>query len=123
MNEADEAAVNRELDEAAAERAGQYGNVKEHPSANSGKRFTPAQKQKILAQNEAKNGGVLRDDRTGEQLVRPQQGKAGVTPPSNEANVDHVYPRSKGGPNTNSNAEVRGRANNIEKNDTLEDNQ
>ena len=101
-------------------RGGPYGHLDDHPSVNSGKKFTQSQKQKILAENEARNSGQLLDDVTGEPLVRPQQHKRGVTPPSNEAHVDHVYPRSKGGPNSFSNAEVRSRASNLQKGSKIE---
>jgi hypothetical protein len=77
--------------------------------------FTPSQRKAILDENKRQNGGLLQDDRTGEVLVPPQQRKRGVTAPPNEAQVDHVYPQSAGGPNTYSNAEVRSRLNNIRK--------
>ena len=83
--------------------------------------LSSSQKQKILEANEANNGGILRNDRTGEPLVRGQQSKKGVTPPSNEAHVDHVYPKSEGGPNTYCNAEVRSRENNLRKSNQIEE--
>jgi hypothetical protein len=101
-------------------RGGPYGHLPDHPSVDTGKPFTKTQKEKILAENEARNGGQLRDDVTGEPLVRPQQHTRGVTPPDNEAQIDHVYPRSQGGPNTNSNAEVRARIHNLKKGDKIE---
>ncbi len=101
-------------------RGGPYGHLGDHPSVNSGKPFTQSQKQKILAENEARNGGELLDDLTGEALVRPQQHTRGVRPPDNEAQVDHVYPRCEGGPNTFSNAEVRARIENIKKGSKIE---
>ena len=73
-----------------------------------------------MADNEAKNGGVLRDDVTGELLVRPQRHLPGVTPPDNEAHVDHFFPRLIGGPNTHLNAEVRARCHNLAKGDKAE---
>jgi hypothetical protein len=105
----------------AEERGGPYGHLEDPASAGPGKNFTRVQKQKILSENESRNGGVLRDDRSGENLVRPKQSQKGVTPPANEAHVDHVYPRSKDGPNTYSNAEVRSRANNIGKSNKIEE--
>jgi len=98
---------------------GPYGHLNEPTSAGPGKKFTQAQKQKIRAENQARNGGVLRDDSTGEALVQPQKSQRGVTPPTNEAQVDHVYPRSEGGPNSYSNAEVRSRTNNIRKSNKI----
>ena len=101
-------------------RGGPYGHLKDHPSVNSSKPFTQSQKKKILAENETRNGGQLLDDVTGEPLVRPQQHKHGVTPPDNEAHIDHVYPCSEGGPNTFSNAEVRARIHNLKKGNKIE---
>jgi hypothetical protein len=101
-------------------RGGRYGHLEDPPAANSGKNFTPTQRKTIFAENERQNGGPLRDDRTGEVLVPPQQRKRGVPAPPNEAQVDHVYPKSKGGPNTYSNAEVRSRLNNIRKGKRIE---
>jgi hypothetical protein len=101
-------------------RGGPYGHLDDHPSVNSGKPFTQTQKQKILAENEARNGGQLLDDVTGQPLVRPQQHTLGKRPPDNEAQIDHVYPRSEGGPNTYSNADVRARIDNIKKGRKIE---
>ena len=103
------------------DRGGPYGHLEDHPSVNSGKDFTQTQKKNILAENTARNSGEIRDDRTGELLVPSQQSLKGVTPPSNEAHVDHVYPASEGGPNSYANAEVRSRANNIEKSNRIEE--
>lgn len=77
-------------------------------------------KKPILNENKRLNDGQLRGDQTGELLVQPRQRKRGVPAPPNEAQVDHVYPKSKGGPNTFSNAEVRSRRNNLRKGNKLE---
>jgi DNA-directed RNA polymerase subunit F len=101
-------------------RGGRYGHLEDPPAANTGKDFTSTQKKVVIAENQRQNGGVLRDDRTGEVLVPGQQRGRGVPAPPNEAQVDHVYPKSKGGPNTYSNAEVRSRLNNVRKGKKLE---
>jgi hypothetical protein len=98
---------------------GPYADIADPPSANSGKKFSRLQKAKIREANKAKNGGVLKDDKTGEILAEPMKHKKGVSPPPNEANIDHVFPRSRGGPNCYSNAEVRSRLGNIKKSDSL----
>lgn len=100
-------------------RGGPYGHLDDGPTVNSGKDFTAAQKRRILEENRAKNGGVGRDDVTGEAGVPSQQSKKGVTPPENELQVDHNYPKSEGGPNSFSNAEVRLRKHNIAKSNKL----
>lgn len=101
-------------------RGGPYGHMVDPPSANSGLDFTRAQKRNILKENAHRNDGVMRDDRTGQVLVPAQQRRRGVPAPPNEAQVDHVYPKAKGGPNTYSNAEVRSRINNVRKGNKLE---
>ncbi|MRG92965.1 hypothetical protein [Polyangium spumosum] len=95
--------------------AGPYSHLEDHSSVGPGKDYTKAQKRRFLSENEARNGGALKDDRTGEPLVRPQKHQKGVSPPENEAHVDHRQPRSKGGPNSAANAEVRSRLNNLQK--------
>jgi len=89
--------------------------------ATVGKPFTQAQKSDILNANRLKNSGDLRSDLSGEQLVPAQKSVKGVTPPSNEAQVDHIIPRSKGGPNTIENAQVLSRQENRAKSDKLPD--
>jgi hypothetical protein len=101
-------------------RGGRYGYLEDPATANSGRPFTPTQRKAIFSENERQNDGLLRDDQTGEVLVPPQQRKRGVPAPPNEAQIDHVYPRSRGGPNTYSNAEVRSRLNNLRKGKKIE---
>jgi 5-methylcytosine-specific restriction endonuclease McrA len=97
-----------------------YAHLKDHPSVGPGKPTTPSQRRKLFEENRANNNGVLRDDRTGESLVSPQVHRKGMSPPANEAHVDHVYPRSKGGSNSFRNLEIRSRANNLSKSDKVE---
>ncbi|HTA31224.1 MAG TPA: HNH endonuclease signature motif containing protein [Candidatus Cybelea sp.] len=80
--------------------------------------FTQAQKRNILDANRQKNKGILRSDQSGEQAVQPQQSTKGVKPPDNEAQVDHIQPKSLGGPNSYKNAQVLTRKENIQKSDT-----
>jgi RHS repeat-associated protein len=117
--------VDREADALrAAERTGAdrpYSHLQDPPNVGAGKDFTPAQKRNILEENRLKNGGELRSDTTGELLVPSSKSQKGVTPPSNEAQVDHVIPRNPADqsvpPGTNSygNARVISRAENRQK--------
>jgi filamentous hemagglutinin len=67
------------------------------------------------------NNGALLSDLDGEELVMPSQSQAGVTPPSNEAQIDHIVPKNPADPNvapgTNSysNAQVLSRLQNAQK--------
>jgi RHS repeat-associated protein len=96
---------------------GPYSNLEDHPSVGPGKDFTQAQKRNILNANRAQNGGNLQSDESGTPAVAPQQSKKGITPPSNEAHVDHIEPKSKGGSNSYKNAQVLTREENMKKSD------
>jgi RHS repeat-associated protein len=80
-----------------------------------GKPFTQAQKREFLEQNAQRNGGELKSDLSGEPLVKAQQSKAGVTPPANEAHIDHIKPKSMDGTNAPDNEQVISRAENLAK--------
>lgn len=94
---------------------GPYGHLKDSSKVGKGKDYTQTSKQKIYAENRNRNGGVLRDDNTGEFLVPGKQHTRGVKPPKNEAQIDHTTPKSRGGSNSFSNAQVLSRQNNIQK--------
>jgi RHS repeat-associated protein len=92
-----------------------YSNVKDHSSVGEGKKFTQSQKEKFRDANKQANGGELKSDISGETLEEPQQHQKGVKPPENEAHVDHKKPKSKGGSNSSSNAQVISRKENLQK--------
>ncbi|WP_289064308.1 PAAR-like protein [uncultured Zobellia sp.] len=95
-----------------------YKHLDDGPSVGQGKDFTAAQKKKIYDANRKRNGGVLKDDDTGEILIEAQKSKKGVTPPQNEAQVDHIIPKKPDNPdvtpgsNSYENAKVISRKNN-----------
>ena len=94
-----------------------YSNLKDSKSVGAGKRFTPAQKKKIIQQNMERNGGVIKSDMSGEILVPATKSQKGVTPNPLEVQIDHIELRSKGGTNSYSNAQVLSRYENIKKSD------
>jgi YD repeat-containing protein len=98
--------------------SGPYADIPNPKNVKEGGDFTAAQKKAYYEANMEQNGGVLTDDVTGEVLEYPQKSQAGVTPPPNEAQIDHYYPRSEGGLNSSANARVRSRAGNRAKSDT-----
>jgi len=94
---------------------GSYSYLKDHPSVGPGKNFTQIQKRKIVEENMKVNKGNVLSDQSGTQCVKPVKHTKGVTPPSNEAHIDHIVPRSQGGTNSYSNAQVLTREENLRK--------
>ncbi|MBN1765676.1 MAG: hypothetical protein JW860_10495 [Sedimentisphaerales bacterium] len=95
-----------------------YAHIKDPSSVGPGKNFTQAQKRNIIQENINRNNGVLRSDLSGEQLVLPKKSQIGVTPPLNEAQIDHIVPRKpilpniEQGTNSYKNAQVLSRIEN-----------
>lgn len=87
-----------------------YRHMQDPKTVKPGGDFTRTQKRKILEENTRRNGGRLRSDETGEQLVMPQQSRRGVTPPRNEAAVDHIQPKNPANPNATPGANSYGNA-------------
>jgi hypothetical protein len=96
-----------------------YSNLHDSPSVGPGKPFTQWQKSQLLQENMARNNGVLRSDLSGTPLVPPQRYSTGYTPPLNEAQIDHIYPRSADGSNSFGNAQVLSRQENLLKSDSV----
>ena len=93
------------------------GDAVEKAAAGSskGKKFSQATKKKAKELNRKKNDGELRSDQSGEKLVEPKKHEKGVTPPENEAHVDHIKPKSRGGDNNIENAQILSRKENLKK--------
>ncbi|HYO59747.1 HNH endonuclease [Archangium sp.] len=82
-------------------------------------RFTQKGKQEVKDENALKHDGEKRCENCGVTTVDAQKSQKGVTPPGNEAQVDHVIPRAKGGDGAPSNGQVLCRECNNEKSDKL----
>lgn len=85
--------------------------------SGKGSSFTKKTKQIVKQENAARNEGKNRCENCGVETADPQQHKKGVTPPSNETQVDHVTPRAKGGEGVPENGQVLCRDCNIKKSD------
>jgi RHS repeat-associated protein len=94
-----------------------YSGLKEPKKVGEGLKTTSAQRQRILQANRDANGGVLKSDKSGKVLDAPTQSKRGVKANMNQAEVDHIKARSKGGSNSNSNMQVLSKEENLKKRD------
>jgi hypothetical protein len=92
-----------------------YSALQDSKTVGPGKDFTKSQKQQILEANKQANGGVLKSDKSGIVLDNPVQSKKGVPSNMNQAEVDHMKPKSKGGANSYKNTQVLSKKENIEK--------
>ncbi len=100
-------------------KTGPYSGLVDPPTVGPGKNFTAAQKTNIYKMNMERNGGILKSDFDGQPLIMPQKSMSGVTPPSNEAQIDHITPKNPASPtifsglNSYSNAQVLSRLQNL----------
>ncbi len=98
-----------------AGKVGKYSNIPNPKNVKEGSNFTRSQKKNILEQNKEQNGGVIRSDQSGKVLDTPTQSIKGQKANMNQAEIDHIDPKSKGGTNRSSNAQVLSKEENIRK--------
>ena len=92
-----------------------YDDLIDHRSVGGGKRYTQSQKRKIRKRNMEHNGGVLRSDLDGTIMSKPKRSRRGRRTDMNQAEVDHIRPRSKGGSNSYKNAQLLTKKQNLRK--------
>lgn len=94
-----------------------YSSLPDHRSVGPGKPFTQTQKERTRAFNMEQNEGILRSDLDGRPLSVPEKSRSGVPANMNQAEIDHVNARSKGGANSSSNAQLLSKKQNLQKSD------
>ena len=65
-------------------------------------------------------GGILKSDLSGKELDMPVQSRKGERANMNQAEIDHITPKSKGGSNSYSNAQVLSKEENLRKGNRIE---
>lgn len=99
---------------------GKYSDLPEPRNVGDGKKTTSSQRARILERNAQNNGGQMRSDGDGRPLNQPQKTAKGQKADMNQAEVDHIDPRSKGGSNSNKNLQVISKEENIKKSNKTE---
>jgi RHS repeat-associated protein len=92
-----------------------YSTLKEPKKVGPGLKTTSAQRKRILEYNKTQNGGVIKSDEDGEILDVPAKVPRGGKANMNQAEVDHVDERVKGGSNSNKNLRVISKKQNLDK--------
>ena len=72
----------------------------------AGKDFTKKGKGEVIDANKKSNNGTTVCEDCGTGTVPAKKSEKGVSPPSNETQVDHIFPKSKGGDGSPSNGQV-----------------
>ena len=87
------------------------------PGSRKGKDFTKAGKDQVKRDNADKNNGQMKCESCGKDVNNGHKHERGQRPPDNEAHVDHVDAKSKGGSGTPENGQVLCRVCNLKKSD------
>ncbi|MCA9922388.1 MAG: hypothetical protein KC421_08445 [Anaerolineales bacterium] len=98
---------------------GPYKHLEDPPNVGPFKPFTSTQKAKIIQENMNNNDDKLVSDETQQVLVPATVRQKGVKIDPNEVQIDHIFPRSKGGWNSYANAQVLSASENLKKLDTI----
>ena len=95
---------------------------KKNNTTGNGSNFTRKEKQKVIDVNKSKNDGQVKCENCGVVTTKPSKSERGITPPKTDRQVDHIYPKSKGGEGKAENGQVLCRDCNRTKSDKVETN-
>lgn len=95
--------------------AAKYSHLKEPKTVGDGLKTTSAQRKRILEENMKQNNGKLKSDGDGRVLNMPKRNVKGQKADMNQAELDHVKAKSKGGSNSNENLQVLSKEENLKK--------
>ncbi len=87
--------------------------------SRKGKDFTPAGKRQVKHDNSDRNNGQMKCEKCGKDVNPAIKHEKDVSPPNNEAHVDHKIPKSKDGSGTPENGQILCRTCNLEKSNKL----
>lgn len=87
--------------------------------SRKGKDFTPAGKRQVKQDNSDRNNGQMKCEKCGKDVNPANKHEKDVTPPNNEAHVDHIVQKSKDGSGTPENGQILCRTCNLEKSNKL----
>jgi len=95
------------------------GQQRPRRTVSNGQRPSSKARREVYEGNRRRNGGKLKCDECGVEMVPAKKSQKGVKPPRNEASVDHINPVSNGGTSEPSNLRGVCRGCNRDKSDTV----
>ncbi|MPN09536.1 hypothetical protein SDC9_156827 [bioreactor metagenome] len=98
-----------------AGKVSKYSDIPNPKNVGEGKATTASQRKNILNENRKQNNGELKSDGDGRKLNQPSKSVKGQKADMNQAEIDHINPKSKGGSNDNSNLQVLSKEENLRK--------
>lgn len=91
--------------------------LKETTATRAGMPFTRRGRTEVLNANAVKNQGKIICEGCGVKTTKPEKSSRGVTPPKTDYQIDHVFPKVKGGSGVPENGQVLCRDCNVKKSD------
>lgn len=110
-------AVAEELEKDAAKGAAHLLEEQAGQAIRPGQPFTKSGKKEVWSRNAVKHYGINKCENCAVEVIKPQKHTKGITPPSQEGQVDHMIAKAKGGSGTPQNGQLLCRDCNLVKSD------